>query len=244
MSAPASTWAAVPLRAMMVLAASGGLHWGAWQAVGAPPGRTPVTAPVMATPTLTWVVPGAGTRATAGVGASPTRSPGEGGASANGIGIGAPPPVRGPSRPRAVSDGSAATAVPRAAARPAATRAVAEPPADTPAVAWLEVWEVDEPPQFLVAPDDLDLARHVGRALRARVSLRIGSDGRPAGLDLDVDGLDAPAFAALLEALEAAFAPLAFLPGRRDGRPVPVVQRWELALDPQVPVALGMAPVN
>ncbi|MFN7642078.1 MAG: energy transducer TonB, partial [Burkholderiales bacterium] len=238
------TGPAVPLRGGLVGAAWGGLHGGGWTAIGAPPGRAPDWPPDRVAPTLTWVVPGAGTRATAGAGTSPTSSPGEGGASANGIGIGAPPPVRAPSRPRAVSDGSTATAVLRAAARPTATRAAAEPPADTTAVAWLEVWEVDEPPQFLVAPDDLNLARHVGRALRARVSLRIGSDGRPAGLEIDVDGLDAPALAALREALETSFAPLAFLPGRRDGRPVPVVQCWVLALDPQVPVALGMAPVN
>ncbi|MFN7642697.1 MAG: hypothetical protein ACK5PW_06380, partial [Burkholderiales bacterium] len=63
MSALASTWTAVPLRAVLVLAASGGLHWGAWQAIGAAPRRGPVMGPVRGGPTLAGVVPGAGPRA-------------------------------------------------------------------------------------------------------------------------------------------------------------------------------------
>jgi len=248
---PASTWSAVPLRAVLVLAASGGLHWGVWQATGAPAGRAsgavPVPVPVTMTMTVTvtpmWVVPGAGPQPTAGFGVSQAAGPGEGVLRA--YRIGAPPPARPVSLPPAASVGPVATPARGAAARPTAAPAGGKPPEDTPAIAWLEVWDVDEPPQFLVAPDDLEgLARHVGWAVRARVSLRIGTDGRLAGLELDVDGLDAAVRAALHEALETSFAPLVFLPGRRDGRPVPVVQRWELALDPQVPVALGMAPVN
>ncbi len=224
MTGPALAWRTVPLRTVLVLVASGGLHWGAWQAIGGPVGRAaseaPVTAAVTPTPMpmpmMTWVVHGVAGVPTPTVraGGPQARGPVQGGAGPRGIG--ALPPVR--------------TAAPAQAA---------------PGIAWFEVWEVDEPPQFLVAPEDLEgLARHVGRALRARVSLRIGTDGWPAGLQLDVDDVDPATRATLLEALETAFAPLAFLPGRRDGRPVPVVLRWELALDPAVPVALGMAPVN
>ena len=114
-----------------------------------------------------------------------------------------------------------------------------------PELAWREVWEVDEPPQFLVAPDELDaLAGALGHPVRALVSLRIGSDGRLAEIDVQADGSDAAPRGALLDALRSAFAGLAFLPARRDGRPVPVVQRWRLAIDPFVPLTLGLRPLD
>ncbi|RPH43920.1 MAG: hypothetical protein EHM87_12225 [Burkholderiales bacterium] len=151
-----------------------------------------------------------------------------------------------PSAAESTAEASSETA--SAAARPAAPAAASAPVA----APWFEVWEVDEPPQFLVAPDDLDdLARRVAHTVRARVSLRIGSDGRLADVEVQTDGIglqtddtgSAPG-RALQQALRAAFEGLVFLPGRRDGRPVPVVQRWQLAIDPHVPVMLGLRPLD
>lgn len=140
-----------------------------------------------------------------------------------------------------------AVATPSGRAGSAGTPAAASAPpaAAAPERVWLEVWEVDEPPQFLVAPDELDtLAGELGHRVHVIVSLRIGSDGRLADIDVQADGGDAAPRGALLDALRAAFDGLAFLPARRDGRPVPVVQRWRLAIDPSVPVMLGLRPLD
>jgi hypothetical protein len=225
---------AVPARAAALVAVSAGLHWAAWRALEAPSAAAPVavsargptvsSSPAVA-PMLAWVVRpapvpaprAAVTRAEAGAAsASPARV------------------VASPSR-RSGSAGSAGTPAP----------ASGPPAAAAPERVWLELWEVDEPPQFLVAPDELDtLAAALGHPVRALVSLHIGSDGRLADIDVQADGGDGAPSGWLLDALRAAFAGLAFLPARRDGRPVPVVQRWRLAIDPSVPVMLGLRPLD
>ena len=230
---------AVPARAVALVAVSAGLHWAAWRALEAPSAAAPVavsargptvsSSPAVA-PMLAWVVRpapvpaprAAVTRAEAGAAsASPARV------------------VASPSR-RSGSTGSAGTPAP--ASEPPA---VAAPAVAAPERVWLELWEVDEPPQFLVAPDDLDtLAATLGHPVRALVSLYIGSDGRLADIDVQADGGDGAPRGGLLDALRATFAGLAFLPARRDGRPVPVVQRWRLAIDPSVPVMLGLRPLD
>jgi hypothetical protein len=229
---------AVLARAAALVAVSAGLHWAAWRALEAPLAAAPVAvsarAPTVSSspavaPMLAWVarpppVPAlraAVTRAEAGAAsASPARV------------------VASPSR-RSGSAGSAGTPAP-------APAPASEPPAAAaPEPVWLELWEVDEPPQFLVAPDDFDtLAAALGHPVRALVSLHIGSDGRLADIDMQADGGDGAPRGMLLDALRAAFAGLAFLPARRDGRPVPVVQRWRLAIDPSVPVMLGLRPLD
>jgi hypothetical protein len=225
---------AVPARAVALVAVSAVLHWAAWRALEAPSAAAPVavsargptvSSPPAVVPMLAWVarpapVPApraAVTRAEARAApASPARA------------------VASLSR-RSGSSGSSRTPAP----------ASAPPAAAAPERVWLEVWEVDEPPQFLVAPDELDtLAGELGHRIHVLVSLRIGSDGRLADIDVQADGGDAAPRGALLDALRAAFDGLAFLPARRDGRPVPVVQRWRLAIDPSVPVMLGLRPLD
>jgi hypothetical protein len=224
-----------------LVAVSAGLHWAAWQTLEGPPVAAPVRVPagLPAVPSprasalvLTWVAratPEQAPRAavTDGAAASARPSPARTVGSPTGSPASAQAPAFGPSEP----------SVPSGPPGPSE--------AAVPELAWLEVWEVDEPPQFLVAPDELDaLAGVLGHPVRALVSLRIGSDGRLADIDVRAEGSDAASRGALLDALRSAFAGLAFLPARRDGRPVPVVQRWRLAIDPFVPLTLGLRPLD
>jgi hypothetical protein len=103
-----------------------------------------------------------------------------------------------------------------------------------------EAWEVDEPPEFLVAPDGLDaLPAIAGGKAVLRVSVRVDADGRRVGVAVDAPGLPAEVAARLERVVEHAFADVTFLPARRDGRPVPAVLRWSVGLDPNAPIALG-----
>lgn len=110
---------------------------------------------------------------------------------------------------------------------------------------YLEAWEVDAPAQFLVAPASLDeLPALAGGALELVVSIRSDSDGALAGVDVE-SARDARAVpAAVSQAIREAFAAVSFLPATRDGRAVPAVQRWHVALDVNAPIEAGFRVLN
>jgi molybdopterin-guanine dinucleotide biosynthesis protein A len=105
---------------------------------------------------------------------------------------------------------------------------------------YLEAWEVDHPPEFLVAPDGLDaLPALAGKALALHVAVRVDATGRRVAVAVDAGEVPSEVAERLSRGVEAAFEDVAFMPARRDGRPVPAVMRWSVALDPKAPIALG-----
>jgi len=123
--------------------------------------------------------------------------------------------------------------------------AVAQRP-EPSATLFHERWEVDREPEFAYPPLGLDeLPARLGRAVRATVSLWVDARGALVALDARADPpVEGISDAALRDAIAESFAPVSFLPGRLDGRAVPVVKRYELQLDPGAPIALGFGMVN
>jgi hypothetical protein len=234
----------VPVRVALALGASFGLHWGAWHALGDGPERQASRAST--TPVVMVAAVGG---QPAPVPAADLRRPAEA-AVAGTAGIAAGSVVRAPDpATHAVWKPSAARRAPDRGA--AGTRATLpdvrvevsrrEPAAGAqPEPDFLEAWEVDHPPEFLVAPEGLDaLPALAGGAVELRVAVRVDATGRRVALEVDAGQVPPDVAQQLARGVEAAFDDVAFMPARRDGRPVPAVIRWSVALDPRAPIALG-----
>jgi hypothetical protein len=234
----------VPVRVALALGASFGLHWGALHALGDGPERQ---APRAST-TPVVMVAAVGAQPAPPPAADPLRSADAAAAAPVGIAAGsiarAPDPathaVSQPSAVRREPDrGAAGTRSTLPDVRVEASRR--EPVAGAqPEPVYLEAWEVDHPPEFLVAPDGLDaLPALAGGAVELRVAVRVDATGRRGALEVDAGEVPPEAARRLARGVEAAFEDVAFMPARRDGRPVPAVIRWSVALDPRAPIALG-----
>jgi len=112
--------------------------------------------------------------------------------------------------------------------------------------AFHERWALDREPEYAYPPLGLEaLPAQIGRAVRAQIAIRIDAGGAVVGIDARiVPPVAGVSDEALREAIAEAFAPVSFLPGRLDGRAVPVVKRYELELDPKAPLAPGFATLN